>query len=100
MNKFIHLEMFFFFRFMESQTSVKNPYFVFSFLWKLSHDLTYQIERLDKILSEWFKKIHGKNLLRNTLLFVTSDHGNRFDDIRQDFRQDYKQIGQVFTDRH
>lgn len=70
---------------MESQTLMTNPYFVFSFLWKLSHDLTYQIERLDKILSTWFEKIHRKNLLRNTLIFVTSDHGNRFDDIRQNF---------------
>lgn len=67
---------------MESQTNIDNPFFVFSFLWKLSHDLTYQIERLDGILYKWLEKIHKKNLLRNTLLFITSDHGNRFDDIR------------------
>uniref|UniRef100_A0A914YB69 Uncharacterized protein n=1 Tax=Panagrolaimus superbus TaxID=310955 RepID=A0A914YB69_9BILA len=69
-------------RFMENQNSLNKPYFVFSFLWKLSHDITYEIEKLDEILVTWLEKIHKKELLKNTLLFITSDHGNRFDKIR------------------
>lgn len=67
---------------MDNQNALNLPYFVFSFLWKLSHDITYEIEKLDSILSTWLEKIHKKELLRNTLLFITSDHGNRFDKIR------------------
>ena len=67
---------------MESQESISNPYFVFSFLWKLSHDFTYEVEKLDALLAAWLERVHKKNLLRNTLFFLTSDHGNRFDKIR------------------
>uniref|UniRef100_A0A7E4W301 Sulfatase domain-containing protein n=1 Tax=Panagrellus redivivus TaxID=6233 RepID=A0A7E4W301_PANRE len=69
-------------RFMAVHDSYQTPYFAFSFLWKLSHDSTSEIERLDTHLASWIERIHRQGLLRNTLFFVTSDHGNRFDDIR------------------
>uniref|UniRef100_A0A183TVX8 DUF229 domain-containing protein n=1 Tax=Toxocara canis TaxID=6265 RepID=A0A183TVX8_TOXCA len=70
-------------RFMEVQADEKLPYFAFSFLWKLSHDFTSYIERLDAILARWLQEIHVAGLLNNTVLMVMSDHGNRFDEIRK-----------------
>ncbi|CAD5218426.1 unnamed protein product [Bursaphelenchus okinawaensis] len=69
-------------RFIESQTSQQLPYFLFSFLWKLSHDDINMIERLDTLLSSWLQRIHTRGLLRETFIVFMSDHGNRFDDIR------------------
>ncbi|CAD5225814.1 unnamed protein product [Bursaphelenchus xylophilus] len=69
-------------RFIEAQTSQSIPYFLFSFLWKLSHDDINMIERLDNLLYTWLQRIHMKELLRETVIIFMSDHGNRFDDIR------------------
>lgn len=70
------------YRFMEVQADENQPYFAFSFLWKLSHDFTSYIERLDAILAQWLQQVHTSGLLNNTVVMVMSDHGNRFDDIR------------------
>uniref|UniRef100_A0A915BM31 Sulfatase N-terminal domain-containing protein n=1 Tax=Parascaris univalens TaxID=6257 RepID=A0A915BM31_PARUN len=70
-------------RFMEVQADKNQPYFAFSFLWKLSHDFTSYIERLDAILTQWLQQVHTSGLFNNTVVMVMSDHGNRFDDIRK-----------------
>ncbi|KAH7725533.1 hypothetical protein AAVH_06983 [Aphelenchoides avenae] len=69
-------------RFLELQKRSGTPFFALSFLWKVSHDLANSVEILDILLSDWLARIHQAGLLRDVMLFVMADHGNRFDKIR------------------
>lgn len=65
------------------KTYKNNPYFLFTFLWKLSHDKTSDIEMLDPMTSRFFRNLFDENFFNNTAVIVMSDHGNRFDAIRK-----------------
>lgn len=60
-----------------------RPYFVASFLWKISHDYPSEIEVADSIFLQHFQQLYANGALNNTILIVLSDHGNRFNEIRQ-----------------
>lgn len=60
-----------------------QPFFLTSFLWKISHDYPSEIEKADTIILKYFQQIHAEGVLENTISIVFSDHGNRFNAIRQ-----------------
>lgn len=68
---------------MESDEMGKSePIFAFSWHTELGHDWMGQISVADQDLAEFFIRLKPQ-LIPNTILIVFSDHGHRFDAIRQ-----------------
>lgn len=64
-------------------TSRQVPFFSFSFLWKISHDKVNEVEIADQILLDFLRDLQTSAVLEDSILIFMSDHGNRFDHIRQ-----------------
>lgn len=56
-------------RFLMARHKNRVPYFLFSFLWKLSHDKTYDVEMIDHMIAEFFQKLFDGGYFENTLIF-------------------------------
>jgi len=63
----------------------RNPYFCFLLITRLTHDWLERTASADEVYLKFFKKAHGENILNNTMLIVTADHGMRFGPIRSKF---------------
>lgn len=63
------------------QNYEKKPFFALNWLTELAHDWLSQVSAADKDIEEMLKREEEK--LQNTFLFMFSDHGHRFDQIRQ-----------------
>uniref|UniRef100_A0A1A9X438 DUF229 domain-containing protein n=1 Tax=Glossina brevipalpis TaxID=37001 RepID=A0A1A9X438_9MUSC len=59
-----------------------TPRFVFSFHASLSHGSINLIQAADDDMVTWLEKLKQKQLLENTILIFMSDHGNRFQEVR------------------
>ncbi|XP_064477884.1 uncharacterized protein LOC135391530 isoform X2 [Ornithodoros turicata] len=64
---------------------LKRPYFAFSFLVEISHEYMQQTAAADEDFLHFFRHLHDGGFLRNTFLFFISDHGHRFDAIRETY---------------
>ena len=62
-----------------------DPHFAFTFITRLSHDDVNSAGAADEPYYTFFKSLHNKDLLRNTIVFFYSDHGMRFGKIRETF---------------
>lgn len=62
-----------------------DPHFAFTFITRLSHDDVNSAGAADEPYYNFFKYLHGNDLLRNTVVFFYSDHGMRFGKIRETF---------------
>lgn len=69
--------------FLESYQA--EPHFAFTFITRLSHDDVNSAGAADEPYYKFFKYLHSKDLLRNTIVFFYSDHGMRFGKIRESF---------------
>lgn len=58
------------------------PYFITTWLTDLTHDDVNNIQLLDSVLSDMLMKLKSERLLENTILFVISDHGYRYSNVR------------------
>lgn len=70
-------------RFLAKYHSLKFPYFGFSFLAELSHEYLSQVAAADQDFYQFFRFLNEGGYLDNTLLIVMSDHGHRFDPMRE-----------------
>lgn len=62
----------------------KEPYFLFAFHSELSHSYKgFNLGAADRDLRDMLKWLYDGGHLKNTLLIVMSDHGNRFAKIRE-----------------
>lgn len=59
----------------------ENPFFSLHWLTELAHDWLSQVSSADEDIEKLLK--NNENSLQNTFLFMFSDHGHRFDPIRQ-----------------
>lgn len=66
-------------------TYKSEPHFAFTFITRLSHDDVNSAGAADEPYYNFFKSLHKKDLLRNTIVFFFSDHGMRFGNIRETF---------------
>ena len=64
-------------------TYTETPKLSFSWLSDYSHSSTDILKTADEDLLEFIKELNRKNHLNNTLLILMSDHGARFDKVRQ-----------------
>lgn len=64
---------------------LKRPYFAFSFLVEISHDYMQQVAAADEDVLYFFTELYRGGFLDDTFLFFISDHGHRFDAIRETF---------------
>lgn len=71
-------------RFIEANNG-SIPYFAFSFLVEISHEYMQQVAAADDDIVEFLAYIRDRGHLNNTFLFFLSDHGHRFDSIRETF---------------
>lgn len=71
-------------RFIEANNG-SIPYFAFSFLVEISHEYMQQVAAADDDIVEFLTYIRDRGHLNNTFLFFLSDHGHRFDSIRETF---------------
>lgn len=60
---------------------INQPTFALNWLSEISHDWSMQLKTVDDDLEHFFNEI--KDDLKDSFLFVFSDHGHRFDQIRQ-----------------
>lgn len=67
-------------QFMEAYP--ERGHFVFSFHGELSHDSINLIGVADADLERWLRDMHTAGLFENTLFILMSDHGNRFEKVR------------------
>ena len=58
------------------------PYFIFSWMTDLTHDVMSNLQAADELFSQRLLQLHQRGLLENTILFVMGDHGYRYLDIR------------------
>ncbi|KFM73443.1 hypothetical protein X975_11082, partial [Stegodyphus mimosarum] len=68
--------------FVKKYSSIKRPFFAFSFLVELSHDYISHVSSADADLEAWLKQLFHSGYLNRTFLFFLSDHGHRFDALR------------------
>ncbi|TKR88639.1 hypothetical protein L596_012848 [Steinernema carpocapsae] len=59
----------------------KAPIFAFNWLTEIGHDWSHQVGVADHDIAEFFKKMRED--LKDSYVFVFSDHGHRFDPVRQ-----------------
>jgi hypothetical protein len=59
----------------------KMPLFALSWMTELGHDWLNQVSIGDGDFAQFFRQMHPQ--LRDSFVFVFSDHGHRFDPIRQ-----------------
>uniref|UniRef100_L7LZ52 Sulfatase n=1 Tax=Rhipicephalus pulchellus TaxID=72859 RepID=L7LZ52_RHIPC len=71
-------------RFIEVNNG-SRPYFAFSFLVEISHEYMQQVAAADEDILQFLTEIRDRGHLDNTFLFFLSDHGHRFDSIRETF---------------
>ena len=64
-------------------TYTEIPKLSFSWLSDYSHGSTYGLKTADEDLLEFVKELDRKNYLNSTVLILMSDHGARFDKVRQ-----------------
>ena len=62
-----------------------RPYFSFTFITRLTHDVLQDAYKADGLYLEFLKSIHEGSNLNNTMLVFFSDHGIRFGGFRQTF---------------
>lgn len=62
-----------------------RPYFAFSFLVEISHEYMQQVAAADEDILQFLTELQDRGHLDNTFLFFLSDHGHRFDSIRETF---------------
>ena len=78
------------------------PKISFTWLSDYSHSNTYLLKAADEDLLEFMKEMKRKKHLENTLLVLMSDHGARFDKVRQLVQGMYEErlpyIGLLFPD--
>lgn len=67
------------------ETYRNDPYFAFTFITRLSHDDVNSAGAADEPYYNFFKSLHEKDLLQNTIIFFFSDHGMRFGKIRETY---------------
>lgn len=67
------------------ETYKNDPYFAFTFITRLSHDDVNSAGAADEPYYNFFRSLHEKDLLRNTVVFFFSDHGMRFGKIRETY---------------
>lgn len=70
---------------LETESKEAAPKFIFSFHGELSHDSINLIEVADDDLLHLLRELH-RNLLKDTIVVVMSDHGNRFAAVRDTFQ--------------
>ncbi|XP_045160602.1 uncharacterized protein LOC123525542 [Mercenaria mercenaria] len=68
-----------------AETYKNDPFFAFTFITRLSHDDVNSAGAADEPYYNFFKSLHEKDLLRNTVVFFFSDHGMRFGKIRETY---------------
>ncbi|XP_077491202.1 uncharacterized protein LOC144101852 [Amblyomma americanum] len=71
-------------RFIEVNNG-SQPYFAFSFLVEISHEYMQQVAAADEDIVRFLTFLRDGGHLDNTYLFFLSDHGHRFDSIRETF---------------
>ncbi|XP_075725426.1 uncharacterized protein LOC119183341 [Rhipicephalus microplus] len=71
-------------RFIEVNNG-SRPYFAFSFLVEISHEYMQQVAAADEDILQFLTELRDRGHLENTFLFFLSDHGHRFDSIRETF---------------
>lgn len=71
-------------RFIEANNG-SQPYFAFSFLVEISHEYMQQVAAADEDIVQFLTELRDRGHLDNTFLFFLSDHGHRFDSIRETF---------------
>ncbi|KAL1475128.1 hypothetical protein MTO96_037515 [Rhipicephalus appendiculatus] len=71
-------------RFIEVNNG-SRPYFAFSFLVEISHEYMQQVAAADEDILQFLTELRDRGHLDNTFLFFLSDHGHRFDSIRETF---------------
>lgn len=80
------LQMEYLHRFLDrSKKNGNRPYFAFSFLVEISHEYMHQVAAADDDFVNFLSALKTGGHLDNTFLFFISDHGHRFDSIRQTF---------------
>lgn len=60
----------------------KIPYFITTWLSDLTHENMNDLQVMDDVLAHTLQKMHYNGLLDNTVLFVMSDHGYRYTEVR------------------
>jgi hypothetical protein len=56
-------------RFIIARQKEGLPYFLFSFLWKLSHDQASEVEKLDQMITEFFQNLFNGGHFEDTIIF-------------------------------
>ncbi|CAN7942821.1 unnamed protein product, partial [Ixodes hexagonus] len=72
-------------RFVVQSRNISYPYFAFSFLVEISHEYMQQVAAADDDFVDFLSELLTEGHLDNTFLFFFSDHGHRFDSIRETF---------------
>lgn len=72
-------------RFLVQSRNMSLPYFAFSFLVEISHEYMQQVAAADDDFVSFLSELLTDGHLDNTFLFFFSDHGHRFDSIRETF---------------
>ncbi|KAH3801315.1 uncharacterized protein LOC127839921 [Dreissena polymorpha] len=67
------------------ETYQHEPHFAFTFITRLSHDDVNSAGAADEPYYKFFKILHERDLIRNTVIFFYSDHGMRFGKIRETY---------------
>ncbi len=62
---------------MHKKQNSNTPFFSFNFLSEYTHDFLASPPQLDKYTVDFLKRMENKGYFDNTLLILTSDHGNR-----------------------
>ncbi|XP_052777656.1 uncharacterized protein LOC128214974 [Mya arenaria] len=68
-----------------AETYKKEAHFSFTFITRLSHEDVNSAGAADVPYYNFFKSLHEKDLLMNTVIFFYSDHGMRFGKIRETY---------------
>uniref|UniRef100_V5GWQ5 Sulfatase n=1 Tax=Ixodes ricinus TaxID=34613 RepID=V5GWQ5_IXORI len=71
--------------FLVQSRNMSLPYFAFSFLVEISHEYMQQVAAADDDFVSFLSELLTDGHLDNTFLFFFSDHGHRFDSIRETF---------------
>lgn len=72
-------------RFVVQSQKMSVPYFAFSFLVEISHEYMQQVAAADDHFVDFLSELWTDDHLDNTFLVFFSDHGHRFDSIRETF---------------